>query len=194
MEEYLDTFDKKGLFIIFVFVLVVIIFNIYRNTPSYRFKRYILNRGFILEEDKTFYYKQISSTTKEQYKGNKANNVYSSYDYLYLDLYDKKLFEEVNEYNDKYESSLNINYKFSNKKIDFIYRINYNNNVNVIFKGKYNEDDDDFVCEKEFAHNIDLSDNEDDFCENASYYVKSFKILKNTIFKDKKIIKYLEKK
>ena len=185
---------KNKLIVIGIIFLVIIIFNIYRNTTPHQFKKYISNRGFVLEEDRTFYYKQISDTTIKQYKKDKANNVYSTYDYLYLDLYTNKLSEEINEYNDNYETSLNINYKFSTKKTDFIYRINYNNSVNAMFKGEYNEEDNNFYCKKEFAQNIDLSDNTDDFCENASYYVRSFKKLRNTIFRSDKMVKYLERK
>lgn len=189
----MENFDKRKLIILGGIFLIIIIFNIYRNTTSHQFKRYISNRGFVLEEDKIFYYKQISDTTREQYKKDKANNISSSYDYLYLDIYNNKLFEEINEYNDNYETSLNINYKFSTRKTDFIYRINYNNSTNTIFKGEYDEVNDDYYCEKEFSHNVDLSDDEDDFCENASYYVESFKKLKSIIFRNDKMVKYLER-
>ena len=183
--------DKKRIIILIAAFLIIISFNIYRNLPTNQIKRYISNRGFALEEDKTFYYKKISNKTKEEYEQDKANNISSNYDYLYFDIYNNILKEEINEYNDKYETSLNMNYNFSNHKLDFIYRTDYNNSKNIIFKGEYNEASEEYTCKKEFS-NIDINNNKEDFCDNASYYVESFIEIKNKIFKNKKIIKYLE--
>ena len=52
--------DKKKIIILIAALLIIIEFNIYRNLPTNQIKRYISNRGFELEHDKTFYYKKIS--------------------------------------------------------------------------------------------------------------------------------------
>ena len=189
----MENIDKKKIIILVLGFMIIIAFNIYRNIPSIKLKEYISNRGFILEDDETFYYRKISNNTKEKYEEDKKNNINSNYDYLYFDIYNNKLNEEINEYNDKYETSLNINYSFPTNNLEFIYRIHFDNKTNIIFKGKYDEQEANYICEKEFS-NEKIEDNiQKDFCENASYYVDSFVEIKNKIFQNKKIVKYLEK-
>lgn len=183
--------EKKWLIVLIIILSILFGINIYKNTPNFKIKKYLLNRGFYLEDDGTFYYKQLSENTISEYEDDRNKNKKSNYDYLYFNQYDRSLIEVINEYEDKYESSLNINYNFSNNKVKYTYRIDYEK-TNIIIKGTYDELSDELTCKKEYAHNINLDDNKD-FCDNASLYIRSFYEIKNKIFTNKKINKYLQK-
>ena len=128
--------DKRRVIICLIIAIIIIIFTIYNNNPNNKIKHYIKNREFKLEQDEVLYYKQISNNTIDKYNQDKEKGIKTNYDYLYFDIYNYKLSEIINEYEDNYESSININYKFKTDTINYIYRINYNK-TNIIFKGKY---------------------------------------------------------
>ena len=186
--------DNKTIhkFILLLIISAILLaFNGYKNLPNVKLRKHIINRGFTLEPDQTFYYKKISDKSISEYEYDKTNNISSNYDYLYFDIYNKKLNEEINDYNDKYETSLNINYKFSNYKLNYYFRINYDNDKNIIFKGNYDEEKDVFTCKKLFAHNINIDENKKYFCGYVNGYVESFIIIKNKLFPERIVNKYL---
>ncbi len=183
--------DKKKLIVLVVILVIVVGFNIFSNSRN-GFDKFLANRGFYLDDDKAFYYKQISDTSISDYEEDKKNNVESSYDYMYFDKYSKKLSEVINEYYDKYESSLNLNYKFSSDKLNYVYRINYED-VNMIIKGSYDNNTDEFKCDREFFHSVNITDKQD-FCDNALYYIKSFYTIKDKIFTKEDVKKILNNK
>ncbi|MBR3162270.1 MAG: hypothetical protein IKF19_06035 [Bacilli bacterium] len=188
----MDNKTKKRIIIIIIAFIIIISFNIYIKSPSVRIKRYLINREFILEEDDTFYYKKLSNKSIEEYEEDKNNNISSSYDYLYFDIYNKVLSEEINDYIDQYETSININYSFPKEQINYYYRIDYNNNKSIILKGTYDETTKKFECKKEFAHNININDYKKMFCDYAKIYIESNIYIKNKLFNGPGIKKYLK--
>ncbi len=183
---------KRTIIIMIVISIILFIFNIYKNSPNVRIKEYLTNRSFVLEQDKTFYYKQLSDKSKRRYEEDKKNNNESSYDYLYFDTHNKNLNEEIVEYLNKYETSLNIKYSFSNNKLKYIYRINYSDRKSAILEGTYNEKNDIFTCNKSFNHNIDINKYKESFCDYTKGYIESFIQIKNKLFYKSFIDNYLK--
>lgn len=182
--------EKKLFIFLAILVAIVIGINMYTNSSKVKIRNYILSRGFVLEDDGTSYYKKISNNSISDYERDRDNNIKSNYDYLYFNQYNNRLSEVIYEYDDKYESSLDINYSFSTNKSDYIYRINYEE-TSFIIKGSYDEVTDELTCKKEVSYNIKLDD-KDDFCENVTLYMRSFYKLKDEIFGES-IKKYLQK-
>ena len=183
--------DKIRLIICIIIAIFIISFTIYHNKPNNKIKRYIINRDFRLDENNTFYYKQISSNTIYKYNSEKERGIKTNYDYLYFDIYNYKLSEIISEYEDNYESSININYLFKTDTINYTYRIN-SNKINMIFKGTYIDKKDKFTCKKEFAYNIGLEEKAA-ICDTMLIQSKKFIKIKDMLFTNKKIQKILKK-
>ena len=170
MEKYL-----KYLLIFIILIGLVGIINFFiKPINSDTITNYLLNMGFTEDvNDNTYLTKYLSSST---------TNHFSVADFSYE--------QEIDETVSGVDSSLYQVYNFKNHSLIFNYRVTYSNNINVIYKGSYNNNS--FVCEKEFSTATLDNESEKNTCSLVKLKVQRFYDEANVLFNNHKYIKYME--
>ena len=166
MKKYI-----KYIIIIVIIVLGIIGINyLFKPSMDDQIKNYLVNLGYQKGEDENLYIKNDKS--------------FSLGDYTFM-------MEKDDKVNDM-ETSLNATYDYKKESIVYLYRVNYSNSVNVLFKGEYK--DEKFTCEKEFS-STELSDvSKNNICNLASTSVKLFELEAKTLFTKYKFVDYIKNK
>lgn len=156
-------------------LIVIFVAIVYYNQPdmSSQIKDYLINSGYSVESnDNTLLYRRISSNTI---------NRFSLADYT---------FNQIIEENNQIVSYLNQTYDFKKHLLTYNYRIEYSDNINVIFRGNY--ENDSFTCSKEFS-TASMSKNEvDNTCSLIRIKVERFYNEADVLFNNYSFIKYME--
>lgn len=164
-------------------IILVVIFGIilganYLFKPSMdsQISDYLLEHGFIKDPE----YENLF--VKEENE-NKTNS-FSLGDYTFM--------LNVDEERDGMQTSLNATYDYKEENIIYSYRVNYDNNVNVYFKGNYK--DQNFVCEKEFSSHTLSESEKENICNLAEVNIKIFELEAKTLFTKYKFVDYIKNK
>lgn len=165
---------KIGIIVGLLILIMFLINKLLMPPVSIQIKNYLLSDGYQEEKlDSTLLYKSISSNIV---------NRFSIADYT--------LNQNIEELNDGIASSLNQTYDFKDHNLEYNYHIDYGDNVNVIFKGTYFNDD--FFCEKEFSTVSLSSDDINNTCSLIKIKVQRFYSEANVLFANYSFIKYME--
>lgn len=171
MEKYF----KYILILIIVFGLLAISRFFIKPVNSETIKNYLLNIGFVEDMyDDSYLTKVLSSTTV---------NHFSTSDFIYS--------SEIKETNSNVLSTLFETYDFKNKSLSFNYRIEYGNNINVLYNGTYN--DNKYLCNRNFATASLDNRNDDNTCNLIKIRVQRFLEEAQVLFNNYNYIEYMEK-
>lgn len=172
---------SKGLKIgIIVIVGVIILFLITKfldqDIPT-QMKNYLLNNNYVISsEDDTLLFKRVSSSTIN-----------------YFSLADFTTTQNIESDDDGIESSLSIKYSFQSHDIIYNYNVRYSDNINVLYRGSYDEEN-GFDCNKEFStaqvSEMDINNT----CNLIQIKVERFYNESEVLFNNYKFVEYMEKK
>ncbi len=181
---------------VIIFILVIVITTFVYNTLSSmqknvqkKVENYVKYNGFKLDDDKVLYKKEIESM-KAVYDVDKKNNVNTSYEALYFDVYSYNLIDNLSIYKDGVEMNYIASKDWKEDVINYTFT-SYYLDSNIVVTGTYNEND--FTCNIDYSHENTIY-NTTDFCEDIKYYSKNFDKLITKTFRSMKIINYMKNK
>lgn len=159
---------------ILIIIVIGIVYYFYKPDTANEIKNYLLNSGYVVDSSEP---SLLSKRT--------ASNIVD-----YFSLTDYTLNEEREEESSNISSILNQTYDFKNPRVYYNYHITYSDNINVIFKGEYQ--DNHFTCEKEFS-TASLSSNDiDNTCNLIKIRVSDFYNSSAVLFNNYEFIKYMQ--
>lgn len=177
--------NKKNKIIIAVIavILLVIALIIYFSSDKTVNKKIIKNFtdiGFVNHSNSFLYSKQLSNINLEQHNNNVKNKIESTYEILYFNSNTYELTKDKISYNNGITKNFTPTYDYTNRKVIYNYRINFNN-TNILVEGSFDNETKTFVCNSNFAYNIDMTESKQDICnklkieiENFSYEAKKY--------------------
>ena len=186
--------SKKNLFmLIFLFLIIVILILVkVTETPiNDRIISYLEKNNYVLKSEK-LYFKQISQLNLANYNYSKNKKINSTYEFNNFSLADYQLTKSINEYQDEVENILDLIYDYTNSSLIYTYRISYQNSNNI-YKGSYDENNDNFICQKEFSYGMNNTNLETTICEKIKYQVLKFNYEATTFFTNPELVSYMKK-
>lgn len=168
---------KISIAIIVLVGLLLLVTKILNNDIPTQIKNYLLNNNYVVSsEDDTLLLKRISSSTIN-----------------YFSLADFTTTQNIESDDDGIESSLSIRYSFQSHDIIYNYNVRYSDNINVLYRGNYDEET-GFNCNKEFS-TAKISQNDIDLaCNLVKIKVERFFNESEVLFNNYKFVEYIEKK
>ena len=164
----------KYLIIVLVVLGIFLGINYFlKPNTSEQIKSYLIEKGFSQSEYENVLEKVESNTKKTSF---------SLGDYTYM--------LEVDETKNGMKTSLNATYDYKEEKVVYNYRVNYSNNINILFKGEYKNDN--FTCDKEYSNATLSASEQSSICELASINVKLFELEAKTLFEKNKFVDYIK--
>lgn len=176
LKEYFNNLSKRSkilVIILIVFIILVLLRFIMREDKTDKVGNYLINKGFVKEEDSTLYHKQISDISSEEYQNKVDNKENATYEMLYFNTGNYHFIKDKRSYEDDIEKEFNPTYDYHNETLTYVYRI-YIYNTNVIVEGSYNPKTEDFICNSTFASDIDIDRAEGDICASVKYDAQDF--------------------
>jgi len=181
---------KRVILLVSIVVVTIFIFNRISNTQKNvrnKVEDYIKFQGFKLDSDKILYKKDIQSK-KEVYEVDKKNNVNTSYETMYFNIYSYDLIDNLSVYNKGVETVFIGTKDFSKDMIIYSYNTYYKNS-NVIFSGEYTSDS--FTCNLGYEYSS-IVKNKEEYCSIIKKYVENFDKNTKKTFRSMKIINYMK--
>ena len=169
---------KYILYIVVIIAIIGLLFglnNALKPSMKEQIKNYLLENGFSMSEYNDLLVKQESASKKKSF---------SLGDYTYM--------LEVNETKSGMTTSLNATYDYKLENIIYSYRVYYDNNINIWYKGEYK--DGSFTCDKEFSSTSITSSEQSNICELANINIKLFELEAKTLFTKYKYVDYIKNK
>ena len=134
MNKYL----KYGIIFVIVIIVLYLVNYFLTNDTNEDIKKYLISTGYKEDVDNSLY-KSINNSTMDSFN-----------------LADYTLMRRIEENEDDVSSLYNGTFSFKNDQLIYNYRIEYGNNINILYRGNY--DGDTFNCDKEFS-----------YCYNTNY-------------------------
>ena len=165
---------RVGIYFFGALIVLLLLNYLLSGSNQDSIRDYLMNNGYILEsDDETRLFKLIDANTI---------NYFSVADYTFT--------QNFNENNESFNSMLTSRYDFKNHELTYNYRTTYGNNVNVIYKGSYI--DDEFICDKEFSTVSILDSEKENTCNLIKLKVERFYKEASILFNSHNMIKYME--
>ena len=186
--------SKKKYFMIIFLFLIIVIFLLVKVTEvpiNDKIIGYLEKNNYVLKNE-NLYFKQISNTNLADYNYLKSKKTNSTYEFNNFSIADYQLVKSINEYQNEVENTLDLIYDYTNSFLIYTYRINYLNS-NVIYKGSYDENKDEFICQKEFSYGMNNTNSETTICEKIEYQVLMFNYEATTFFTNPELVSYMKK-
>ena len=189
MKKYI-----KVLIIVITIISFLFILNKILEKPTdEKIIDYVIKQGYELDSKKKLYYKELSKYNLNEYNYYVSKKINSLYEINYFDNYNYKLIKEKLEYAEGFETSLIENYSYRDNSLTYTYRIN-NKTVNAIYKGTYEIDSKNFVCEKEFSYGLENNSLKNTICDKIEYDVMMFSLEAYTFISNGDFIDYIKNK
>lgn len=189
MKKYI-----KVLIIIITIICFLFILNKVLEKPmDDKIIDYVSKQGYKLDNNKKLYYKELSNYNLNEYNYYVSKKINSLYEINYFDNSNHKLIKEKLEYDEGFETSLIENYSYRDNSLTYTYRIN-SKTVNAIYKGSYEIDSKNFVCEKEFSYGLENNSLKNTICDKIEYDVNMFSLEAYTFISNSSFIDYMKNK
>ena len=167
--------DKKkksiimGIIIIIILITLLIIIPIINkssNRTKLSFEDYIEKLGYVSDGGSSYYYKQISDTTLDEYFDKKKSQEETDFETNYFNTLKYQFSKNKREYTKNIETTLNQIYDIKTDTMTYNYRLVIENS-SFIFSGdyKYDEKEIKFTCSKDYAYNFKMDDEDEETCE-----------------------------
>lgn len=176
--------------IIALLLILILIISLFKN-PQTEIIEYLQSIEFVNENTTNLYSKQISNNTLEQHNKNIENNIESEYEILYFNTDTYELTKNKIAYKDEITKDFTPTYNYKNNKLNYIYRINYNN-TNIIMEGTYNINNKTFTCIPTFSYQIDIEKSKKDICNKIKLEVELFSYETQTLFDNPQLLDYMK--
>lgn len=168
MNKYL----KYGIVFILLIILLYLLNSVLEKDSAMEIKNYLINSG----------YKEIGNNTLSKILSYSTSNQFSLNNYT--------LTQKVEENSNNIKSSLNATYDYKTHELIYNYRIEYSDNINVLYRGEYKNDS--FTCDKEFS-TASLSTSEiNNTCSLVKIKVERFYNEAEVLFPNYNYVKYME--
>lgn len=165
---------KFGIIFFALLIVLIILNTVMSGSSQDRIKSYLISMGYIEEsDDETRLFKLSDNTTID-----------------YFSIAEYTLTRNINDQNDSFKYSLSMKYDYKNHELIYNYHTTYSNNINVIFKGSYINDD--YVCDKEFSTASLTSSEINNVCSLIKIKVESFYKETQILFNNYRLIEYME--
>ena len=163
----------KKLIIVFLIVIAIIVLLsiIIKPNIEERITSYLLKQGYTNNGD--LYEKQISTLKKEEYDYYVSLKVPVTYSKESFSIATFRLTRNIEDYQEGVTSSLTETFDYRDNSLIFTYRISYDA-VNAIFKGEYDRETEEFICEKEFAYGVLANNFQSTTCNLIKQQVEKF--------------------
>ena len=172
--------NKKIIMIVIIIMLVILLIIIpIINKSSHRtksnFEDYIEKLGYVSDGGSSYYYKQISDTTLDEYFEKKENKEETYFETNYFNTLKYQFSKNKREYTNNIETTLNQIYDIKTDTMTYNYRLVIENS-SFIFSGdyKYDEKGIKFTCNKDYAYNFKMDDDDEETCENLKNEATKF--------------------
>ena len=169
----MNKYIKIIIIVLVVFIVLYVLTSLITPNMDKKISDYLQKQGYkVSNDDVNLYVKTVNDTTY----------TFSLAGYTYK--------EEIEEKISGVLTSLNATYTYKDDSLIYTYRMNDNTNMNVLFKGTYN--DKNFICEKEFS-TASFSDNEKkSICDLIEIRIKNFNLEAKTLFASYEYIDYMK--
>ena len=165
---------KFGIIFFLALILLLVVYMIIDNPSEDKIKNYLLSMGYVADaEDETRLSKYVDGTTID-----------------YFSLAEYTLTRNVEETSNTLSFNLTMKYDYKNHELTFYYRTTNKNNINVIFRGDYQ--DEKFNCDKEFSTASLSSDEISNTCSLIKLKVERLSKEAQILFKNHQFIEYME--
>lgn len=169
----MNKYIKYGIIFILLIIALYLLNNVLGKDTNTLIKDYLINSG----------YKEVGNNTLSKIISYSTSNQFS------LDNY--TLMQKIDEEENGIKNSLNATYDYKTHELIYNYRIEYSDNINVLFRGEYIEDN--FTCDKEFS-TASLSSSEiNNTCSLIKIKIERFYNEAEVLFTNYNYIKYMEK-
>ena len=185
--------NKKYIIIIVVVVFILLLFLLSFQSPTDRVGRILRKNGYVNEKNSSLYSKQISNLNLEQFNQKMKLGESAVYEENYFDASEYQFIKNKVEFSDDIQTNFTPKYDYVTGYLTYTYRVIINENSNVIFEGNYNSGTNAFVCENTYAHDFDLSGNENIFCDKIEQNVKDFYLEMTSVIKNVNLIHQMMK-
>ena len=161
--------------IILVIIVGILIGVNYLFKPSVKeeIESYLIKNGYVEGEYTDLYVKKESDS---------KTNSFSLGDYT--------LMTNIDDTVGGMNTSLNATYDYKTEIITYSYRVNYDESLNVWFKGTYQ--DNNFTCDKEFSSSTLTESSIENICSLANTSIKLFDLEAKTLFTKYKYVDYIK--
>lgn len=185
---------KKILIVVLVIVGFIVLLRLLSyKSPQEKIDKYITGKGFSKESNSTLYYKKISKLSREEFNSDRDSGIDSEYEMLYFNIDTYQLLKDKLSYSSEIDSSFNPTYDYTNNKLTYDYRV-VMNETNIIIKGDYNMETEEFTCERVFASQVDMKSVQETLCNKIKYDVEEFKYEALTLIDNSRILNVMKKK
>ncbi len=180
----------KKLIIVFLIVIAIIVLLsiIIKPNIEERITSYLLKQGYTNNGD--LYEKQISTLKKEEYDYYVSLKVPVTYSKESFSIATFRLTRNIEDYQEGVTSSLTETFDYRDNSLIFTYRISYDA-VNAIFKGEYDRETEEFICEKEFSYGVLANNFQSTTCNLIKQQVEEFASDSILLFPNYEFIDYM---
>ncbi len=160
--------------VIIIFIIAFSLFN--RGNVRNRFIKYLNKMDYYSSDGGYLYCKNIGGSSLDEFYDGVTYSNDSTYELNCFDI-DSVLFKKnKRKYSGGINTLLNESYSFKDKKVTYNYRLEETDEATFIFSGeyyfasgKYN-----FTCEREYAYQYDVNDDDSVICSRIEYEVDEF--------------------
>lgn len=180
---------KKLIIVFFIVIIIIVLLSIIiKPNIEKRITSYLLKQGYTNNSD--LYEKQISTLSKEEYDYYVSLKVPVTYSKESFSIATFRLTRNIEDYQDSVTSSLTETFDYRDNSLIFTYRISYDA-VNAIFKGEYDRETEEFICEKEFAYGVFANNFQTTTCSLVKQQVEQFATDSLLLFPNYEFIEYM---
>lgn len=182
---------KKKIVALLVTIVLIILGFLFFTRKSFEelVVDYIVNMGFKLNNENNLYEKRISKIDVNEYYDlvDSFNDV--TYDVMYFNSNTFTLLEDKMEYSNGITYMFNGTYNYIKEKLSYVYEVSMGE-VSIILEGDLNNDN--ISCNVVYSSDVNIKENGNVFCDNASYEVEDFKIMVRDLIDDPSLLEKMK--